>query len=204
MAEETNNPQNVTIAKTKVSGYLWWAPYGTTLPTDSDTKLDPAFKLGGFVGEDGVTNTTETETTEVKDMGGNTVMKIISSYAESYQFVLIEALRAESAKIRYGSDAVEGEDGQLTIKHKMPSGESLSIVIEVIMTGEKKDRIVIGNASRSEFGDRQFHSTDVVGYDVTMSANADTRLGDGVTSVEYIGIAAAREQAAVETQEEQA
>ena len=191
MAVETNNPQNVTIAKTKVSGYLWGPRPAPPPPPAPHPDLAPASNRGGLVGEDGVTNTTETETTEVKDMGGNTVMKMISSYAESYQFVLIEALRAESAKIRYGSDAVEGEDGQLTIKHKMPSGEALSIVIEVIMTGEKKDRIVIGNASRSEFGDRQFHSTDVVGYDVTMAANADTRLGDGVTSIEYIGIAAA-------------
>lgn len=190
MAEETNSTKNVTLGKTKVSGYLWWAPYGSTLPTDSETPLDTAYKLGGFVSDDGVTNSTDTDTTEVKDMGGNTVMKVISSYAESYQFQLIEAMRADAAKLRYGTDAVTGEDGMMTIKHKMPSDEALTIVIEVAMTGDKKDRIVIGNAARSEFGDRQFHSSDVVGYDMTLAANADERLGDGVTSVEYIGIAA--------------
>ena len=186
----TNNSQNVTLGKTKVSGYIWYAPYGTDLPTDATTTLSEEYKLAGFISEDGVTNTTDTDTTEVVEMGGSTVLKTISSYSETYQFTLIEALSANAAELRYGSDAVTGSDGSMTVQHKLPTDEALTIVIEVAMTGDKKDRIVIGNAARSEFGDRQFHSGDVVGYDVTIAANTDSRLGDGVTSIEYIGDAA--------------
>lgn len=189
MANEKNNNQNVSLGKTDVTGYVWWAPAGTALPTNSSTALDPAYKLAGFIGEDGVKNSTDTKTTSVVEMGGSTVLSEITSYAESYQFTLIEYLRADAAKIRYGADMVTGQDGSLTVKHAMPTSESIQVVFEVALTGSKKTRIVVPNATRSEFDDRQWHAGDPIGYDVTLNANPDSRIG-GATSIEYIGVAA--------------
>mgnify|MGYP000650543017 CR=1 FL=1 len=54
---------------------------------------------------------------------------------------------------------------------------------------------MIGNATRAEFGDRQVHAGDPQVYDITVSAND---MGNGVTAIEYIGIAASRSIAATE------
>lgn len=195
MADSTTNDSTmVSLGKFKVGGYAYWAPAGTTLPTDSTTALPAAYKLLGYLSEDGLTNATDTGTTEIKDANGNTVMKIITSYAESYQFALLEVLRAEAAKLRYNSDAVTGTDKSMTIKHRMPSDEDFVLVFEIAMSGDVKDRLVIGNATRAEFGDRQVHAGDAQVYDVTVSAND---MGNGATAIEYIG-AAAHSMAATE------
>lgn len=191
----TNDSTMVSLGKFKVGGYAYWAPAGTTLPTDSATALPSAYKLLGYLSDDGLTNTTDTDTTEIKDANGATVMKIITSYAESYQFALLEVLRAESAKLRYNSDAVTGTDKSMTIKHQMPSDEDFVLVFEIAMSGDVKDRLVIGNATRAEFGDRQVHAGDPQVYDITVSAND---MGFGVTAIEYVGIAASRSVAVTE------
>lgn len=198
MADSTTNDSTmVSLGKFKVGGYAYWAPAGTTLPTNASTALSNAFKLLGYLSEDGLTITTDTDTTEVKDANGQTVMKVITSYAESYQFSMAEVLRAEAAKLRYNEGAVTGSDKSMTIKHQMPSGEGFVLVFEIAMTGNVKDRLVIGNGTRAEFGDRQVHAGDAQVYDVTVSAND---MGDGVTAIEYIGSATAVSESAAVTE----
>ena len=153
MVNETttkNDSTNVSFGKFKVGGYAYAAPVGTALPTDSESALDPAFQLIGYLSEDGITNTTDTDTAEVKDANGTTVMKVVSSYSESYQFVLIEFLRKAAAQMRYGNDAVTGKDKSMVIKHQMPDDTPVSLVFEIVATGNVKDRTVIGSATRSE------------------------------------------------------
>lgn len=193
----TNDSTMVSLGKFKVGGYAYWAPSGTVLPTDSSTPLAAAFKLLGYLSEDGLTNTTDTDTTEIKDANGTTVMKVITSYAESYQFALLEVLRAEAAKMRYNTGAVTGTDKSMTIKHQMPSDEDFVLVFEIAMSGDVKDRLVIGNGTRAEFGDRQVHAGDAQVYDVTASAND---MGNGVTAIEYIGRATAVSESAAVTE----
>lgn len=193
----TNDSTMVSLGKFKVGGYAYWAPSGTALPNDSSTPLAAAFKLLGYLSEDGLTNTTDTDTTEIKDANGTTVMKVITSYAESYQFALLEVLRVEAAKMRYNSDAVTGTDKSMTIKHQMPSDEDFVLVFEIAMSGDVKDRLVIGNGTRAEFGDRQVHAGDAQVYDVTVSAND---MGNGVTAIEYIGRATAASESAAVTE----
>lgn len=188
MADSTTNDSTmVSLGKFKVGGYAYWAPAGTPPPQDSSTVLPAAFKLLGYLSEDGLTITSDTDTTEVKDANGTTVLKVISSFSESYQFAMLEILRAEAAKLRYNTDAVTGTDKSMTIKHQMPSDEDFVLVFEIAMSGDVKDRLVIGNATRAEFGDRQVHAGDAQVYDVTVSAND---MGNGVTAIEYIGKAA--------------
>lgn len=183
--DQTNNSNNVSVAKTKVTGYAYWAPKGTPLPTDATSPLNDAFQSLGYVGEDGITNATDSETTEIKEMGGATVLKVITSYSETYQFILIEVLRVAAAALRYGSDNVSGEDGALTITHTIPADDEFELVFELALTGNRKDRIVIPAATRAEFGDRTMVGTEALGYDVTVSANPSDAI-DGGTSREYI------------------
>lgn len=179
-----NNKENVSLGKPKASGFIYRAPAGTDIPMDATTKLPDTFECVGYVGEDGVTQSTDTDKTEVKDAGGVTVLSVITSYAETYQFVMLE-LNKVSATVRYGSDAVETTGDSMTITHKMPSGESAVFVFELLCTGNKARRIVVPDATPNEFGDTQYHVGDAVAYDVTLAANPDDKINGG-TSREYI------------------
>lgn len=179
-----NNKENVSLGKPKASGFIYMAPAGTDIPTDATTKLPDTFECVGYVGADGVTQSTDTDKTEVKDAGGVTVLSVITSYAETYQFVMLE-LNKVSATVRYGSDAVGTTGDSMTITHKMPSGESAVFVFELLCTGNKARRIVVPDATPNEFGDIQYHIGDAVAYDVTLAANSSDRINGG-TSREYI------------------
>ena len=71
MAETNhNNKKNVSLGKPKKTGCLYYAPAGTDLPTDATTALPATYTCVGYLSEDGVTNATDTDTTDINEMGG--------------------------------------------------------------------------------------------------------------------------------------
>lgn len=58
-----NNKKNVSLGKPMVAGVAYRAPAGTALPADATTALATAYECVGFLGEDGITNATDTDNT---------------------------------------------------------------------------------------------------------------------------------------------
>ena len=100
MAETNhNNKKNVSLGKPKKTGCLYYAPAGTALPTDATTALPAAYTCVGYLSEDGVTNATDTDTTDINEMGGIKVLSEISGYGETWQFNMIETNEASLKQI---------------------------------------------------------------------------------------------------------
>lgn len=55
----------VSFGKPKATGAVFIAPAGTGLPTDATTPLTEAFKNLGYVSEDGLVESIETDTTDI-------------------------------------------------------------------------------------------------------------------------------------------
>ncbi|MCI1831548.1 MAG: hypothetical protein LKI88_00825 [Bifidobacterium sp.] len=189
------NDDNVSFGSPKVTGVFYTAPYGTKLPTDATTALDAAFISNGRVGEKGITNAIKTDSSEIKDMSGSTVLTQITGYSETYKMVLIEFMSAQAAKTAYGDDAVtvDATAKSFAVTHAMPSG-TFSAVVELALNGGGFDRVVIPKVTRSELGERSMVGTEAMGYDVTLAANAyagfTTTGGRVGTSREYIALPA--------------
>ena len=173
-----NNKKNASLGKPMAGGMVYVAPTGTALPTDATTTLPDAYKSVGFISDDGITNSTDTDTTTVTDAGGTTVINEISSYAESYQFAMMETA-ADALGVRFETSNVKTEGDTLTVDHKMPTGESKIYVFEILMTGNRVKRIVVPD------GTTQYHAGDAILYDVNVGANPSDLIG-GATSREYI------------------
>lgn len=186
----TNNKKNASLGKPMAGGMVYVAPTGTALPTDATTALPDAYKSVGFISDDGVTNSTDTDTTTVTDAGGTTVINEISSYAESYQFAMMETA-ADALGVRFETSNVKTEGDKLTVDHKMPTGESKIYVFEILMTGNRVKRIVVPDGTVTEYGDTQYHAGDAILYDVNVGANPSALIG-GATSREYIAPIASR------------
>ena len=181
-----SNAANVTTGKRRVDGGIYFAPAGTTLPTDATTALATAFKNLGYVSEDGVTNSQSRETTEIKEWGGGVVDNPQTGFTDTFQFTLIESLNTDTLKAIYGSSNVTEASGAITIAVGTDEAPSGVWVIDMIQKGNKLKRIVIPNGKVTELGDIVYKADEAVGYDVTVSAALDA---NGKPHYEYISAA---------------
>ena len=145
-----NNARNVSYGKPKYGGVAYRAPIGTPLPTTPDEPLDSAFENVGYLNQDGISLATDSSTASITDMGGITVLTIVTSSSETYTLVMLET-NERAAKARFGDTNVESDQlGNMTITHNgLPTDQS-SWVFEISLTGNRADRLVIPSASISE------------------------------------------------------
>lgn len=174
---------NVSAGKPKVTGAIFIAPVGTTLPTDSTTALNSAFVELGYASDAGVVNSESRETETIKAWGGDTVLKPFTGKEDTFQFTLIEALNVNALKLVYGDSNVTGDlTNGISIKSAAEDLDYHSFVIEMVLNGAIK-RIVIPSAKVTEVGDITYADGEAIGYDTTLSAVPDAA---GGTHYEYI------------------
>lgn len=174
---------NVSAGKPKVTGAIFIAPVGTTLPTDSTTALATAFVELGYASDAGVVNSESRETETIKAWGGDTVLKPFTGKEDTFQFTLIEALNVNALKLVYGDSNVTGDlTNGISIKSAAEDLDYHSFVIEMVLNGAIK-RIVIPSAKVTEVGDITYADGEAIGYDTTLSAVPDAA---GGTHYEYI------------------
>ena len=166
-----NTTSNVTVGKPKVGGAIFYAPVGSTLPTDATTALDAAFTGVGYISEDGFTNSITIESETIKDWGGENVLVVQTSKEETYQFTMLEALNPDVLKVVYGDDNVTGTLANgITVRSNAADLEAHAWVIDTIETDGAVVRHVIPNASVSEIGDVQYVGNAPVSYEITLTA----------------------------------
>lgn len=175
---------NVSAGKPAVGGAIWRAATGSTLPTDAVTALDNAFKGLGYCSEDGLVNTNSPSTTDIKAWGGDTVLTLQEEKTDTFQFTLIEVLNVDVLKAVYGSGNVTGTLATgITVNANADEPETASWVVDMVLNNNAVKRVVIPNGKISEIGDISYTDSDVIGYEVTVTALPDT---SGNTHYEYI------------------
>lgn len=175
---------NVTTGKPKTGGAAYYAPVGTTLPTDTAGTLDTAFKALGYISDDGLTNTNAPDTDTVSAWGGDTVLNLTKTKEDTFKFTAIETLNPDVLAAVYGTSNVTGTlSTGITVKANSDSTESLAWVFDMIMRDGALKRIVVPNASITDIGDIEYKDDGATGYEITISASPDD---SGNTHYEYI------------------
>ena len=173
----------VTAGKPKITGAVYRAPLGTTLPTSVTADLNSAFKEMGYVSDAGVVNSNSPSNTAIKAWGGDTVLNIQTSKDDTFKFTLIEVLNVDVLKFVFGEDNVMGDlDTGLTVKVNGKEVDEVSIVIDMILRNNTPRRIVIPDCKISNIEDISYVDNDAVGYGVTTTCMPDDA---GNTHYEY-------------------
>lgn len=180
-----NDASNVSFGKPKATGAVFVAPAGTTLPTNATTALAGAFKGLGYVSEDGLVNSVETDTENVNAWGGNLVLVGQTTFMETFMVNLIET-NPEALKVYYGEDNVTVTGENITIKQNSEMLPNVVVVFELVLTGGRIKRIVVPNAQIVDrSGEITYVDGEPIAYPALFQAYPDT---DGNSHTEYIAV----------------
>ena len=179
-----NTATNVTTGKPKTGGAIFYAPTGSTLPTDAVTALDAAFVSLGYISEDGLSNENSPESDEINAWGGDVVYSYQTSRSDTFSFKMIEALNPDVLKVVYGDANVTGDlTTGLAVKANSDDLDEHAWVVEMVLRGGVVKRVVIPNGKVTEIAEITYADNEAVGYEVTISATPDSA---GNTHYEYI------------------
>lgn len=179
-----NDADNVSFGKPKSTGAVFVAPAGTPVPTNAHMALDSAFEGLGYVSEDGLVNSVETDVEEVNAWGGDLVLSGQTTFKETFTVNLIET-NAEALKVYYGAaNVVEEGDGSITVTQSNEMLPRVVVVFELVMTGGRIKRIVVPNAQISDrSGEITYVDGEAIAYPAQFVAYPDE---NGDTHIEYI------------------
>ncbi|OZG57012.1 tail protein [Bifidobacterium tissieri] len=186
------NAQMVSVGKPhgdggRYAGGAWYGKVGeATPPTDATTTLSDKFHDLGYLSEDGVTNTIDRDSEDINAFGGDRVLSVTTSRAESFQFGMLETT-PETLAVTYGPgnvevNTVDGKD-QITVKHNSAEPPELVYVFEFAMTGNRVKRIVVPVGKTGDVDDVTYADGEAITYTPTINAFPDA---NGNTAYEYI------------------
>ena len=156
---------NVRVA---VTGAVYVGPTSSTAPSSSSSTLTGFTDLG-YVSADGITETIDKTTSQIRAwQGGALVREVVSEGTYSVTLTFIET-NQEVLELYFGSDITDGVlDGDPT-----NSGGRKSFVMDVV-DGPIIERTYIPAGEITAVGERTLASGEAIGYNVTITAYADT------------------------------
>ena len=174
---------NVTAAKPKVGGAIYYGPLTATLPDDTTDTLTGFTELG-YASEDGLTNSVNPESDAIKAWGGDTVLTLLTAREDTFGVTLIEALEDDVLKLVFGDTNVSGSlSTGISVSANSKDLESHAFVIDMVLKNNTAKRIVIPIGKVTEVGEITYSDSDAVGYELTITCLADS---SGNTHYEYI------------------
>lgn len=178
---KANAKANVSDAKGVAGGYFFAAPLGSKKPTDETAPLDAAFKCMGFIGEDGITFESETDSEKLKDMNGDVVHVSVTSHDETVTMVLGE-FKKGVLELMYGNGSVTDAAGKLTVHEKGDEAPHIIGVFELALKDGRKLRKVAHDMQATELGSLSVKAGEMFARECTFTVYKDEETGDYYTS----------------------
>lgn len=154
------------------TGGVQAAAPGAALPTDATTALT-GFTALGLIGEDGIAETADRSTEQIRAWGGALARVVQTEFGLSYTFQFLETNATVLREI-HGADNVTADTGGGSLAVKINKAElPRRVYVFEIKDGESKIRIVLPNAQITSVGDVTYTHSDAVRYEVTVTAYPD-------------------------------
>lgn len=179
------------IAKGRPGGYAIVAPAGTDITQLKDvsktlkdllSSVSGAAPLG-YISEEGVTFSTDTDTSDIPDWSGTIVKSELSSYAESAQVSFMES-RESVLKTVFGDANVKTEEAVTTVMHNNQFTSPHVFAFDAVISETVVKRTVIPLGRIFERDDVQQNNSDPLVYTPTIKCFPSDSIG-GSTYVDY-------------------
>lgn len=165
---------DATEVRVGITGELFSAPLGTTLPTDSTTALAAAYKGLGYVSDDGVTEAWDDSVDQITAWQNATVVRSATTQSiGTLALTLIQTRGNVLEAFHRGSQITQPTTGKFQLDVKPIVADPRVWVLEVV-DGTVHMRIVLGNAEITERGEVVYKNGEPIGYPITISCYPDT------------------------------
>jgi hypothetical protein len=172
--------QNIIAATISSDGAsIYSAPMGTALPAGVADAPGAGWIELGWVGEDGVTNGIQRDTTKHYAWGGSVVKTTQDKYTETFKFTLLETSREVLALV-FGINNISGTGDNITVAHSEQMLDRQMFIID-FMDGKHLGRHVIKDAMVTEVADLKYSHKEITGYELTVDVY---KPADGSAAVE--------------------
>lgn len=176
MADSILDASNLGVGKGRAGGYSAVAPANTdpsafidvskTIKELIESDASVLASLG-YIGEDGLTKTTDTSTESHLDWRGDEVASGISEYSESIQVPFLES-RESVLKTVYGEDNVTTTGKTTVVRHNQNFNGAHLFVFDSVVSDTKVKRTIVPNGVILERDDVSENSSDLVTYTPTI------------------------------------
>ncbi|MCQ2563872.1 MAG: phage tail protein [Mogibacterium sp.] len=188
MPDNTNiaNVDNVSAGEPLVAGAIYRAVIDNslTIPTSALTELPEAFVTLGYISEDGYVNNNSRSSTPVKDWSGSEIASLQDSKTDTFKYKMLEIIKEVVNKEIFGDENVTGSiDTEMIAKANAKELTEHAYVIDVLLKGGYIRRTVIPKGKITEISEIAYKKTDLVGYEVTVTAYPSD--SEGNTHFEY-------------------
>ena len=168
----------ISALSPNVSGGIWRAPLGTTLPTDSSSALDAAFTQLGYADDDGVTRKEDRPNTKQYAWGGALVASLQEHYGVSFTFKLLQPINPDVLKAAHSDSNVTVTDatattGTMTATLLNPKLNVNSVFVIEGFYQLATMRLVVPIARITTIGDYKMTHKALSVYDLTLESFPD-------------------------------
>jgi hypothetical protein len=172
---------NSELVRVAVTGAVYVAPLTAADPTSATSALPADYKDLGYVGEDGITETRDRSTNQIRAwQNAALVREPVTESAITYSCVLIETNR-DVLETYYG--IAVADDGSVKINPGKTGGRK-KVAIDII-DGEEVIRIAVPSGEVTEVGDQVFANGEPIGYEVTWTGYSVTRNGETYSAIKW-------------------
>lgn len=170
------NTANLGVGKGRAGGYSAVAPANTDPSAYIDVKKTikelieasgSVVKSLGYIGEDGLTKTTDTSAESYKDWRGDEVASGLSEYSESVQVPFLES-RESVLQVVFGDENVTSSEGTTVIRRNQNFNGAHLFIFDSVVSDTKVKRTIIPNGVILERDDISENSSDLVTYTPTI------------------------------------
>lgn len=162
------DPANVRSA---ITGIVSVGPTTSTAPADATTALAGTFTDVGEIGEDGVEESWDDSSTDIRNNAGVVIRRIISQTAGTIKFTMLET-SSTTLELYYKGSAVAGS-GPYSIGIKAPQADPRSFVLDTL-DGTIPERLYIPSGEVTDRGPITHSAQGVKQYEVTVTMYPDT------------------------------
>lgn len=172
-----------------VTGAVTYGPVMKTVPDDMDAAnvATKDFKKSGYVSEDGLELSTDFSTSDITEMNGANVRKLLESFTGEFTFTLLQAFTYEDVCIAFGEKHVKkvaatnqhGERITIGVGAHLPEAHAWAFNMK---DGDARMKVLVPNGQVTTLDSITFVANDAIKLPVTVSCYDDgTGTGDSIT-----------------------